>query len=157
LVLLFRVQIIEKSEVTMKRRDFLGKSGCGMGAFLAAQGLLGSPAGGGSQAQQTPSPPPKRKRYKLEIEIYEARPDTWCHKKGDKFAYPADIGKICPWLLGSLHDFLRVLEQGATLPWKYEGTPYEKVIDPDGITTEYVRCPDPTSNLVAKITRTAVA
>ena len=34
---------------------------------------------------------------------------------------------------------------------------YEKVIDPDGVTTEYVRCPDPTSNLVAKIVRTRLA
>jgi len=146
----------------MKRRDFLGKSGCGMAAFLAAQGLPGNLEADqgqepqGQQQQQAP-PPAKRRRYKLEIEIYEARPDTWCHKKGDKFAYPQDIGKICPWLLASLHDFLRLLEQGVTLPWKYEGTPYEKVIDPEGVTTEYVRCPDPTSNLVAKITRTAMA
>ena len=138
----------------MKRRDFLGKSGCAMAAFLAAQGLAGS-LDGGQQQQQAAPPPPKRKKYKLEIEIYEARPDTWCHKKGDQFAYPQDIGKICPWLLSSLHDFLVVLGHGATLPWKYEGTPYEKVIDPDGVTTEYVRCPDPTSALVAKITRTA--
>jgi len=141
----------------MKRRDFLGRSGCGMAAFLAAQGLPNPLEGGQEQQKQAPPPPLKRRRYKLEIEIYEARPDTWCHKKGDKFAYPQDIGKICPWLLASLHDFLRLLEQGVTLPWKYEGTPYEKVIDPDGITTEYVRCPDPTSNLVAKITRTAIA
>ena len=139
----------------MKRRDFLGKSGCGMAAFLAAQGLPNPLEGGQEQKKQ--APPPKRRRYKLEIEIYEARPDTWCHKKGDKFAYPQDIGKICPWLLASLHDFLRLLEQGVTLPWKYEGTPYEKVIDSEGVTTEYVRCPDPTSNLVAKITRTAMA
>jgi uncharacterized repeat protein (TIGR04076 family) len=138
----------------MKRRDFLGKSGCGAAAFLAAQGLSGSLNGGQEQKQATP---PKRKRYQLEIEIYEARPDTWCHKKGDKFAYPQDIGKICPWLLGSLHDFLVALQHGATLPWKYEGTPYEKVIDPDGVTTEYVRCPDPTSALVARITRTAIS
>jgi uncharacterized repeat protein (TIGR04076 family) len=138
----------------MKRRQFLGKSGCGMAAFLAAQGLSGPLAGG--QGQQAPPPAQKRKKYRLEIEIYEARPDTWCHKKGDKFAYPQDIGKICPWLLGSLRDFLTALQHGATLPWKYEGTPYEKVIDPDGVTTEYVRCPDPTSALVAKITRTAV-
>ncbi len=138
----------------MKRRDFLGKSGCGMAAFLTAQGMPKAVETG--QEQQTTPPQPKRKRYKLEIEIYEARPDTWCHKKGDRFAYPQDIGKICPWLLASMHDFLRVLEFGATLPWKYEGTPYEKVIDPDGVTTEYIRCPDPTSNLVAKITRTLV-
>jgi len=43
------------------------------------------------------------------------------------------------------------------LPWKYEDTPYEKVIDPDSVTTEYVRCPDPTADLVAKITRTLIA
>ena len=139
----------------MKRRQFLGKTGGGMAAWLAAQGLPGALEGGQQQQQQAP-PLPKRKKYKLDIEIYEARPDTWCHKKGDKFAYPQDIGKICPWLLSSLHDFLVVLEQGATLPWRYEGTPYEKVIDPDGVTTEYVRCPDPTSALVAKITRTAI-
>jgi len=143
----------------MRRRDFLGKSGCGLAAFLAAHGLSGSlEANQQEQAQQQQTPPrPKRKKYKLEIEIYEARPDTWCHKKGDKFAYPQDIGKICPWLLASMHDFLRLLEEGVTLSWKYEGTPYEKVIDPDGITTEYVRCPDPTSALVAKITRTALS
>jgi uncharacterized repeat protein (TIGR04076 family) len=143
----------------MKRRDFIGKSGCGMAAFLAAQGLPGSLEARQEEQpkqQQAPPPPQKRRKYKLEVEIYEARSDTWCHKKGDKFAYPQDIGKICPWLLGSLHDFLRLLENGVTLPWKYEGTPYEKVIDPDGVTTEYVRCPDPTSALVAKITRIAM-
>ena len=43
------------------------------------------------------------------------------------------------------------------MPWLYEGTPYKKVIDPDGITTEFIRCPDPTaSGVVAKITRTKV-
>jgi uncharacterized repeat protein (TIGR04076 family) len=99
---------------------------------------------------------PKRRKYKIDVEIYEAREDSWCHKKGDKFSYPQDMGKVCPWLRSSMHDFVRLLENGVTLPWKYEGTPYEKVIDPDGITTEYVRCPDPTSNLVAKIIRTKI-
>jgi uncharacterized repeat protein (TIGR04076 family) len=130
-----------------------------MAAFLAAQGVPGKSEASQQQPQQqqnAPSLPPKRRKYKLEIEIFEARQDTWCHKKGDKFSYPDDIGKICPWLLSSLHDFLVVLAHGVTLTWKYEGTPYEKVIDPNGITTEYVRCPDPTSNLVAKITRTAM-
>jgi uncharacterized repeat protein (TIGR04076 family) len=51
---------------------------------------------------------------------------------------------------------LRALENGGTLPWRYRGTPYEKVIDPDGITTEFVRCPDPTVPVVIKITRTAL-
>jgi uncharacterized repeat protein (TIGR04076 family) len=130
----------------MERRDFLGRAGCGLA------GLVVSPLA--IDAAQEQAPPPRRARYKIEIEIYEARPDTWCHKKGEKFIYPQDWGKICPWLRGSLNDFVRILEFGGILPWKYEKTPYEKVIDPDGITTEYVRCPDPTSNLVAKITRT---
>ena len=138
----------------MKRREFVNNAGCRFAALMAAP-IAAEAAFGG----QTPPPRPQSKptRYKLEIEIFEARPDTWCHKKGDKFAYPQDIGALCPWLLSSLHDFLIVLEKGATLSWKYENTPYAKVIDPDGVTTEFVRCPDPTSNLVAKITRTKIA
>ncbi|MGD8537784.1 MAG: hypothetical protein PVI66_03605 [Candidatus Aminicenantes bacterium] len=132
----------------MNRRDFLGKTSCGFAGLVAAPVLFG---GGNTIGQE------KRRKYKIDIEIYEARDDTWCHKKGEKFEYPKDIGKICPWLLASMHDFIRLLEHGVTLPWKYEDTPYEKVIDPDGVTTEYVRCPDPTADLVAKITRTAVS
>ena len=131
----------------MKRREFLGKTGCGVAGMVSVPLWLHATQEGEQQ---------KRRKYKIDIEIYEAREDTWCHKKGDKFKYPEDIGKICPWLLSSLHDFLRLLENGVTLPWKYENTPYEKVIDPDGVTTEYVRCPDPTADLVAKITRTLI-
>jgi uncharacterized repeat protein (TIGR04076 family) len=131
----------------MERRTFLGKSGCALAGLAAGSVLTGVVVN--AQAQ-------KPRAYKIEIEIYEARKDTWCHKKGDKFKYPQDIGKICPWLMASMHDFIIALSHGATLGWKYEGTPYEKIIDPDGITTEYVRCPDPTSNLVAKIIRTKV-
>jgi len=138
----------------MDRRDFLGKAGCAA-AFAAAAGVAGAQE---KQAQTPPPPSPqaKRRRYRIEIEIFEALPNSWCHKKGDKFAYPADWGKICPWLRASLNEFVRLLENGVTLPWRYEGTAYEKVIDPDGVTTEYVRCPDPTAALVAKITRTAL-
>jgi len=131
----------------MNRRDFIGKTGCGVVGMASVPPWLHA-----SQEEEQP----KKRKYKIEIEIYEAREDTWCHKKGDKFQYPDDIGKICPWLLSSMHDFLRLLQNGVTLPWKYEDTPYEKVIDPDGVTTEYVRCPDPTANLVAKITRTLI-
>jgi uncharacterized repeat protein (TIGR04076 family) len=137
----------------MNRREFLEKSGCGMTVFAVA------PAANGLQGQQTsvqPAPAQRPPRYKIEVEIFEARTDTWCHKKGDKFEYPKDMARICPWLRCSMHDFIVVLQSGGTLPWKYEGTPYQKVIDPDGITTEFVRCPDPTSNLVAKITRTKI-
>ena len=148
----------------MDRRQFIGQAGCSAAAWLAATGLAsaqekspGQPAAGQEPKAQPVAAPPKRKRYRLEIDIYEARADSWCHKKGDTFKYPEDIGKICPWLLASLHDFLILLQQGVTLPWMYEGTPYQKVIDPDGVTTEFVRCPDPTSNLVARITRTLVS
>ena len=132
----------------MKRRQFLCKSGCAVAGVAAAPSLMGSMASGQSK---------KRKRYKIEIDIFEARKDTWCHKKGDKFKYPQDMGKICPWLMSSMHDFIILLKRGVTLSWKYKGTPYEKVIDPNGITTEFVRCPDPTANLVARITRTLVS
>lgn len=137
----------------MRRRDFVGRAGCAAAAFVAA-----AQASGQEKAAVPPPPPPPagRKRYRIDIEIFEARPDTWCHEKGDKFAYPADWGKLCPWLRASLNEFVRLLENGVTLPWMYEGTPYAKVIDPDGVTTEYVRCPDPTSGLVAKIVRTRV-
>ena len=140
----------------MKRRDFVGQTGCGLAAFLAGAGVSSAAGNLERSGQQTGTPPPARKSYRIEIQIYEARPDTWCHKKGDKFLYPQDWGKICPWLRGSLNDFVRILEFGGTLPWLYKDTPYEKVIDSNGVTTEYVRCPDPTSNLVAKITRTLV-
>jgi len=133
----------------MERKDFLKKAGCGALCFSAAPIIVNNAS---AQEQQK-----KRKRFKIDLEIYEAREDTWCHKKGDKFKYPADIGKLCPWLLSSMHDFIRLLENDATLGWKYEGTPYEKVINKDGVTTEYVRCPDPTADLVAKITRTEIS
>jgi hypothetical protein len=49
------------------------------------------------------------------------------------------------------------LENGGELPWKYKDTPLEKVIDSEGVTTEFVRCPDPTeSGIVMKIIRTVV-
>ena len=144
----------------MNRRDFVGHTGCG---FLAALGAAGVAAGAqatdqakGQAAASPAPPPPPRRQYRIDLEIFEARADSWCHKKGDTFRYPADWGKVCPWLRGSLNDFVRILESGGTLPWRYEATPYEKVIDPDGVTTEYVRCPDPTANLVVKIVRTRV-
>jgi hypothetical protein len=89
----------------------MGHAGCGVAAFMAAAGLA-EPQEKQKQAAPQPSSPAPRKKYKIEIEIYEARPDTWCHKKGDKFSYPADLSKICPWLQGSMHDFLVALEIG---------------------------------------------
>ncbi len=121
--------------------------------------------------------------YKIEIEIYEGKggqlrkegdriiyPDVvkegicgWMYRGdgersyrvGDRFAYPADAGRLCPWLLESVQAVAQILRFGGTLPWQYPGTPYEKEMDPDGITTEYVRCIDPTaSGIVVKIIRT---
>ncbi|MFZ3045309.1 MAG: hypothetical protein WA151_05300 [Desulfatirhabdiaceae bacterium] len=92
--------------------------------------------------------------YGIEIEIFEGEGCDH-HQLGQKFKYPEDIGKICPWLLDSINSMIRVLQFGGTLPWKYQGTKYEKTINPDEVTTEFVRCPDPTNaGVVAKITRT---
>jgi len=141
----------------MKRRDFVGHAGCGLATLLTAAGATAlAQTSGQAGAQQKPVALPPRKFYRIDLEIYEAKPDSQCHKKGDKLSYPQDWGKVCPWLRGSLNDVIRILQYGVTLPWRYEGTPYEKVIDPDGVTTEYIRCPDPTANLVVKITRTRV-
>ena len=117
------------------------------------------------------------KDYVFELEIYEGNagrlrtdgtyPDfakegicAWMYgsyQVGQKFRYPEDLGELCPWLVDSMTGMLRALENGGGLPWKYKGTPYEKVIDPDGVTTEYVHCPDPTSSgIVIKITRTTL-
>ena len=114
--------------------------------------------------------------YLIEVEIFEGNPGVeredgtcpdfaregicaWMYgrlKVGQKFRYPDDLGELCPWLVDSMTGMLRVLEHGGTLPWRYKGTPYEKIIDPDGVTTEFVRCPDPNVPLVIKITRTAL-
>ncbi|OGN93142.1 MAG: hypothetical protein A2Y88_07735 [Chloroflexi bacterium RBG_13_48_10] len=118
------------------------------------------------------------KDYVIELEIYEGNggqlytdgtyPEfakegicAWMYGRlqvEQKFRYPEDLGEMCPWLVDSLTGMMRVLENGGTLSWRYKGTPYEKVIDPDGVTTEYVRCPDPTaSGIVIKVTRTVVS
>ncbi len=95
--------------------------------------------------------------YEIIVEVVEAK-DAGCHQAGDTFQYPKDRGNMCPWLLNSIEGMIRVLEFGGTLPWKYQGTPYEKSIDPHGLTTEFVRCPDPTSaGIVVKITRTRLS
>lgn len=117
------------------------------------------------------------KHYDIEIEIFEgnpgqvrtdgSRPDfakegicAWMYGKyqvGQKFRYPDDLGQICPWLVDNVNCVALALLAGGTFPWKYKGTPYEKVIDPDGVTTEFIRCLDPTaSGIVVKITRTAI-
>lgn len=91
--------------------------------------------------------------FEITIEIFEGN-NCDHHRLGQQFKYPEDIGQICPWLLDSINSMVRVLQFGGTLPWKYQGTKYEKDIDPEGVTTEFVRCPDPTdAGVVVKITR----
>ncbi len=91
--------------------------------------------------------------YSLEIEIFKGEGCDH-HRLGDIFRYPEDIGNICPWLLDSIHSMIRVLQFGGSLPWKYTGTEFEKAMDKEGVTTEFVRCPDPTAaGVVVKITR----
>jgi uncharacterized repeat protein (TIGR04076 family) len=91
-------------------------------------------------------------KYKIKLEVFESTCSRANHKKGDTFRYPQDKGKMCHWLLAAAEPMIRVLKYGGNLQWTYKGTPYEKVKDPNGITTEFVRCPDPTGhNLVLKI------
>ena len=117
------------------------------------------------------------REYTIELEIYRGKggrpsadgthPDlvkegicAWmydAYEVGQTFRYPEDLGLLCPWLVDSLTGMIRALENGGALPWRYRGTPYEKSIDPDGVTTEFVRCPDPTaSGIVVKIVRTTM-
>jgi uncharacterized repeat protein (TIGR04076 family) len=142
----------------MKRREFLRCSGTGIGAGLAALSV-GQSASAQQAAQQSVrqgamQPRPARSPYQFEVDIVEG--ECPFHKAGQKIKYPEEKGKICSWLMDSMSGAIRVLEFGGTLPWLYEGTPYEKVIDPNGITTEFIRCPDPTRVVVAKIIRRRV-
>ncbi len=125
------------------------------------------------------------KQYRIELEIYEGKggtlkkrgdeiiyPDvakegicawmyrgdgTTSYQQGKRFSYPDDLGQLCPWLVDAINSAVRVLNFGGTLPWTYENTPYAKEIDPNGVTTEFIRCVDPTdSGIVVKIIRTPV-
>ena len=91
----------------------------------------------------------------IELEIFES--GCQVHKVGQKFKYPQDTGKMCTWLIESASHMIKVLRHDGKLGWSYDGTPYEKLIDKDGVTTEFVRCPDPTSaGVVLKITATII-
>jgi uncharacterized repeat protein (TIGR04076 family) len=153
----------------MNRREFLKCSGTCMGAGVAAASVVA-----GASTQQAPPPPPKpsgmptftepqgaqaprvvkRREFDFEVEIVEGKCGP--HQAGQKFTYPDEKGKICEWLMDSMNGAIRVLEFGGTMPWLYEGTPYQKVIDKDGLTTEFIRCPDPSRVVVAKISRRRV-
>jgi uncharacterized repeat protein (TIGR04076 family) len=116
------------------------------------------------------------KRYRIEFEIFEGQggqlvkegdeiiyPDNfetlgicaWMYRgdgqhsyqAGQRFSYPQDTGKLCPWLLSAMDNMIQALRFGGTVRM-YEVLA-EKVIDPDGITTEFVHCPDPASGIVS--------
>lgn len=130
----------------MDRRKFCGMAGAG-----ATGVALPVVVGGEAEARQ-------QRQYEWAIEIVDA-PEGGCgrgHQVGDRFDYPNELGHVCVWLQDSMSGFLRVLESNGTLRWLYTGTKYQKEIDPDGVTTEFVRCPDPTTKVVAKIIRTRV-
>jgi len=130
----------------MERREFLKKAGYGAAGLSVSRFAQGSDSGGKELTAY---------RYDMEIEVFEVGPKTRCHQLGEKFVWPKDSGKLCRWLSSALDPVVTSLYSGGILPWKYSGTPYEKVIDPEGVTTEYLRCPDPTeAGLVVKITRT---
>jgi len=91
----------------------------------------------------------------IELEIFESGCER--HNVGQKFKYPEQTGEMCTWLIESAIPMIKVLRHDGTLPWSYKGTPYEKIIDKDGVTTEFVRCPDPTTaGVVLKITATKI-
>jgi uncharacterized repeat protein (TIGR04076 family) len=141
----------------MNRREFLKCSSACVGAGAAAAAVAGT-----ASAQQAPpspktdaqTPRPRRREYDFEVEIVEGKCEP--HQAGQRFKYPDEKGKICPWLMDSMNSAIRVLEYGGTMPWLYEGTPYQKVIDKGGLTTEFIRCPDPSRVVVAKISRRKV-
>jgi uncharacterized repeat protein (TIGR04076 family) len=94
-----------------------------------------------------------RINYEIEIEIVKGKGCDH-HRVGETYQYPEEIGNVCPWLLDSINSMVRVLQFGGSLPWTYKDTEYEKIVDAQGVTTEFIRCPDPTdAGVVAKITR----
>ncbi len=130
----------------MKRREFLKKTGYGA-AGLTVPAI--------AQVSDEEKEGIVVRRYDIEIEVIEVGPKTRCHKKGEKFMWPKDMGNLCHWLASALDPVVTSLAGGAIYPWLYKDTSYEKVIDPEGVTTEYIRCPDPTeAGIVVKITRT---
>ncbi|MFX1441501.1 MAG: hypothetical protein ACFFFD_14760 [Promethearchaeota archaeon] len=85
------------------------------------------------------------------LEIFES--GCTKHPVGQKFRCEEDAGKKCPWLLGSANTMIRVVKFDVGLGLSYKGASYERGIKEDDVTTEFVRCPDPTSaGVVLKIT-----
>ncbi len=92
----------------------------------------------------------------ITLEVFEGE-QCKAHPLGSKYRYPQDLDKMCPWLMAAANPMIQVLRFGGRLHWSYKDTPYEKIVNEDGVTTEYVRCPDPTDDgIVLKITATKI-
>ena len=136
----------------MKRREFLSTAKSTLLCITAAPIFLIPGTAQGQQGTKLRG----NKKYKIEIEIFEAEASCMREIKGNKYEYPKDWEDICPGLRGSMTRHIETLAAGKSFYWTYAGTPYEKIIHENGITTEFVRCPDPTVRVVAKIIRTRV-
>lgn len=67
------------------------------------------------------------------------------HTVGQTFAWPQDMGKICPWVVYGLFPAITTLEYGGSFPW---GS------DPNRVS---FCCLDPASPVVMEIIRTPQA
>lgn len=124
-------------------------------------------------------------KYKFEVEIFEGdcgnlledqqtgvTPDfatagvcPWMYRgdgeksyqQGQRFRFPEEMGSLCSWMIESINSVVKVLTYDGVLPWTYENTPYKKEMDREGVTTEFIRCMDPSAaGIVVKIIRTKV-
>ncbi|MHA2224373.1 MAG: TIGR04076 family protein [Candidatus Hodarchaeales archaeon] len=81
----------------------------------------------------------------ISIEIDNILTEGECsngHKKGDKFDYKKDRGRICSAAMNVLYPYILGLQSGGSFPWED---------DPNSIT---LCCPDYKNPVVFKITRT---
>jgi len=140
----------------MKRREFIQLLGAGIGASPRRVCLSARPPpASSSRPRRIPvslrSPGPATSSRSR-----SSRASAVPHKAGQKLKYPDEKGKNLSVADGQ-HEWRgsrpRVWRDAAVM---YTGTPYEKVIDPEGLTTEFIRCPDPSRVIVAKISRRRV-
>ena len=71
---------------------------------------------------------------------------TNSYQEGQVFDYPQDSDKLCPWLIQDIHQVYQIIRFGGKLGWDYKNTEFEKVFNKKGVTTEYLRCIDPTNS-----------
>jgi len=145
----------------MERRHFL--SACG----LAGAAIVGVTTR--SEASQQPHPHSRRRhssprlrrrggRYRIDVEIVECKRGRCAqHQLGREVRLSGRSWQDVP-LAARQHERrdprARIRRHDAVVVYR---NAYQKVIDPEGVTTEFIRCPDPTdAGVVAKITRTKV-